>query len=43
MARFLRVEILDQLHRAFDVGEQHGDGLALVTRFSGAGVAAIRK
>jgi hypothetical protein len=28
-AGFLRVEVLDQVHRALDVGEQCGDGLAL--------------
>ena len=33
-ARVLRVEVLDQLHRALDVGEQRGHVLALtVERF----------
>jgi hypothetical protein len=33
-ARVLGVETLDQLHRALDVGEEGGDGLALA--FKGA-------
>jgi hypothetical protein len=28
-AGVLRIEVLDQLHRTFDVGEHHGNGLAL--------------
>src|SRR5262250_1606922 len=28
-AGVLRVEVLDQLHRALDIGEQRGDGFAL--------------
>jgi hypothetical protein len=28
-AGLLRVEVLDQLHRSLDVGEQHCDSLAL--------------
>src|SRR5215470_14564488 len=28
-ARLLGVEVLDKVHRALDVGEQHGDRLAL--------------
>jgi hypothetical protein len=33
----LPVEILDQLHLAVDVGEQHGDGLALAHKIVGGG------
>jgi len=29
VAGFLRIEVFDQLHGAFDVGEESGDGLAL--------------
>jgi hypothetical protein len=28
-ARFFRVDVFDQVHRALDVREQRGDGLAL--------------
>ncbi|MGZ6253982.1 MAG: hypothetical protein ACXWM1_13050 [Candidatus Binataceae bacterium] len=33
-ARILRVEVLDQLHRTLDVGEQRGDRLALASGMS---------
>jgi hypothetical protein len=34
-ARLLRVEVFHQLGRAFDVGEQRGDGLALAVERRG--------
>ena len=35
-AGFFGVEVLHQLHRALDVGEEHGDGLALAVEQLGA-------
>jgi hypothetical protein len=41
-ARFLGIEILLELGRAFDVREQRGDGLALALEISEAGVSTTR-